>query len=81
MAFAGLKKDDDIENVIAYLKTFSEGAAAEEAAEAPAEEPRKSRRPPRPMSRRLRPRRMSRITTAPSVSAARRSKRKSWHGT
>jgi cytochrome c2 len=38
MAFAGLKKDDDIENVIAYLKTFSEGAAAEEAAAAPAEE-------------------------------------------
>jgi len=38
MAFAGLKKDADIENVIAYLKTFSEGAAAEEAAEAPAEE-------------------------------------------
>jgi len=39
MAFAGLKKDEDIENVIAYLKTFSEGAAAEEEAAAePAEE-------------------------------------------
>jgi len=38
MAFAGLKKDAEIEDVIAYLKTFSEGSAAEGAAEAPAEE-------------------------------------------
>lgn len=35
MAFAGLKKDADLVNVIAYLKTFS----AEQAAAAPAEEP------------------------------------------
>lgn len=32
MAFAGLKKEEDIENVIAYLKTFSEGASEEAAA-------------------------------------------------
>ncbi|MFH1517471.1 MAG: c-type cytochrome, partial [Pseudomonadota bacterium] len=28
MAFAGLKKDDDIANVLAYLKSFSQGEAA-----------------------------------------------------
>lgn len=54
MAFAGLKKDDDIANVLAYLKSFSteqasapaaveakpvETAAAEPAAEEPAAEP------------------------------------------
>ena len=53
MAFAGLKKDDDIANVVAYLKTFSQEAAAaaapaaaatgeqpvETAAAAPAAEP------------------------------------------
>lgn len=39
MAFAGLKKDEDIANVIAYLKTFSTAAAGEEKAEAaPAKE-------------------------------------------
>ena len=27
MSFAGLKKDDDVANVIAYLQQFSEGAA------------------------------------------------------
>ncbi|MGJ8570034.1 MAG: c-type cytochrome [Hoeflea sp.] len=32
MAFAGLKKDDDIVNVLAYLKTFSEEMAAAPAA-------------------------------------------------
>jgi cytochrome c2 len=32
MAFAGLKKDDDIANVLAYLKTFSEEMAAAPAA-------------------------------------------------
>lgn len=38
MAFAGLKKDDEIENVTAYLKSFSAGkAAAAPAAEAPVE--------------------------------------------
>ncbi|MBN9672575.1 c-type cytochrome [Roseibium aggregatum] len=30
MAFAGLKKDDDVANVIAYLATFSSAAAAKE---------------------------------------------------
>ena len=40
MAFAGLKKDDDVANVLAYLATFSESAPADTAAEAePAEEP------------------------------------------
>ena len=46
MAFAGLKKDDDVANVIAYLKTFSSGdpksASAEPAPaaeEPPAEKP------------------------------------------
>ena len=40
MAFAGLKKEDDIANLTAYLKTFSaeEAAAAEPAAEEPAME-------------------------------------------
>ena len=41
MAFAGLKKDDEIANVIAYLATFSESAeqAAAEPESAPASEP------------------------------------------
>jgi cytochrome c len=39
MAFAGLKKEDEIANLTAYLKTFSGDAApAEPASEAPAEE-------------------------------------------
>jgi len=37
MAFAGLKKDDDIANVLAYLKTFSEETAAAPAAAETAE--------------------------------------------
>ncbi|MBU4528796.1 MAG: c-type cytochrome [Hoeflea sp.] len=38
MAFAGLKKDDEIANVLAYLKTFSQGeAASAPAAEEPAD--------------------------------------------
>ena len=36
MAFAGLKKDDEIANVLAYLKTFSQGEAAGTPAAAPA---------------------------------------------
>ena len=42
MAFAGLKKDEDRANVVAYLKTFSAGSATEEAPaaeESKAEEP------------------------------------------
>ncbi len=40
MAFAGLKKDDDVANVLAYLATFSKDAPADTAADAaPAEEP------------------------------------------
>jgi len=39
MAFAGLKKDDDIANVVAYLKTFSQDVAAAPAAEAAGETP------------------------------------------
>ena len=38
MAFAGLKKEDDLANVIAYLKTFSAGAAVVPAAESAAPE-------------------------------------------
>ena len=33
MSFAGLKKDDDVANVIAYLQQFSEAAEGGEAAE------------------------------------------------
>jgi len=40
MAFAGLKKDKDLTNVLAYLATFSEGAGgAEEATAAPEKAP------------------------------------------
>ncbi len=40
MAFTGLKKDDDVADVLAYLATFSKDAPAETAAHAaPAEEP------------------------------------------
>lgn len=38
MAFAGLKKADDVANVIAYLKTFDADAGEDSAAAAPAEE-------------------------------------------
>ncbi len=40
MAFAGLKKDEEVENILAYLKTFSENAEEEAKAEpaAPATE-------------------------------------------
>ncbi|WP_417669756.1 c-type cytochrome [Roseibium sp.] len=38
MSFAGLRKDTDLENIIAYLETYSSGAGTEEKAEAPAEE-------------------------------------------
>ena len=39
MSFAGLKKEDDVANVIAYLKTFSAEQAAEAASAEPAAEP------------------------------------------
>ncbi|WP_417689215.1 c-type cytochrome [Roseibium sp.] len=39
MSFAGLRKEADLENIIAYLETFSAGAATEDKAEAPAEAP------------------------------------------
>ena len=38
MAFAGLKKDKDVENVVAYLATFSSAAPADQSAEAPAQD-------------------------------------------
>ncbi len=51
MAFAGLKKDEEINDLLAYLKTFSAGAApaaekpAEAAPAAPAAEPQKTEAP------------------------------------
>ncbi|MGB7286279.1 MAG: c-type cytochrome [Salaquimonas sp.] len=53
MAFAGLKKDEDLENVIAYLTSFSAAAATEKAAEeapAKAEEAVKAESDAKPVS-------------------------------
>ncbi|PHP66176.1 MFS transporter [Zhengella mangrovi] len=42
MAFAGLKADEDIANVLAYLKTFSTSGGDQKSEAAPAEEPQKT---------------------------------------
>ena len=42
MAFSGLKKEKDLDNIIAYLATFSSGATDAEAEEVPAEEEAKA---------------------------------------
>ncbi len=46
MAFAGIKKEEEIANVIAYLSTFSQGAGEQESSAAPAVETAAQDAPP-----------------------------------